>query len=454
MLLIKKQKSIIFFPILFYVFIFSVVCIAQDIESKVDEYVNAYVKMGRFSGSILIAQNGKVLVSKGYGMANYEHDVPNTPQTKFRLGSITKQFTSMSIMQLQEKGLLNVDDPVIKHIPDYPETGKKITIHHLLTHTSGIPNFTSFPDYVKTMMLPSPAEKTVGRFMDKPLDFEPGEKYSYSNSGYILIGYVIEKVTGKSYEEYIQENIFKPLNMKNTGYDHHITLLKHRATGYDLTDDGPVNAEYIDMTIPHAAGALYSTVEDLYTWDRALYTEKLVSKNSMEKIFAPFKNDYGYGWGITKLFNRTCTRHGGGINGFRSDIVRFVDDDACVIVLSNIESAPVNRISKDFAAILFGEKYELPEEKKAVKVDPSILETYIGEYEVTPEFHIFITKENGKLYAVAPGHTKAKMYAESETKFFLRIADIAFTFVKNEKGEVTQMILHMNGQSSPAKKIK
>jgi CubicO group peptidase (beta-lactamase class C family) len=454
MLLIKKQKSIIFISILLYAFIFSIACIAQDIESKVDEYVNAYVKMGRFSGSILIAQNGEVLVSKGYGMANYEHDVPNTPQTKFRLGSITKQFTSMAIMQLQEKGLLNVNDPIIKLIPDYPEVGEKITIHHLLTHTSGIPNFTSFPDYVKTMMIPSPVEKTVERFKDKPLEFEPGEKYSYSNSGYVLLGYIIEKVTGKSYEEYIEENIFKPLNMKDTGYDHYITLLKHRATGYDLTDDGPVNADYIDMTIPHAAGALYSTVEDLYTWDRALYTEKLVSKSSLDKIFTPFKNNYGYGWGITTLFNRTCTRHGGGINGFRSDIIRFVDNDACVVVLSNIEGAPVNRISEDLTAILFGEKYELPREKKAISVGPEILDTYVGEYEVTPEFHIYITKENGQLYAAAPGHTKARMYAESETEFFLRIADVAFTFVKNEKDEVTQLILHMDGESSPAKKIK
>jgi CubicO group peptidase (beta-lactamase class C family) len=454
MLLIKKQKSIIFISILVYAFIFSITCIAQNIESKVDEYVNAYMKMGRFSGSILIAQNGKVLVSKGYGMANYEHDVPNTPQTKFRLGSISKQFTSMAIMQLQEKGMLNVDNPVIKYIPDYPETGNKITIQHLLTHTSGIPSFTSFPDYVKTMMIPSPVEKIVERFKDKPLEFEPGEKFSYSNSGYVLLGYIIEKVAGTSYEKYIQENIFQPLNMKDTGYDHHTALLKHRAAGYDLTDDGPVNADYIDMTIPHAAGALYSTVKDLYIWDRALYTEKLVSRNSLDKIFTPFKNNYGYGWGITTLFNCKCTRHGGGINGFRTDIIRFVDDDACVIVLSNIDSAPVNRIGSDLAAILFGEKYELPREKKTITVKPEILDTYAGEYEVSPEFHVFITKENGQLYAVAPGHTKAKMYAESETSFFLRIADVAFTFVIDEKGEVTQLILHMDGEDSPARKIK
>jgi len=160
---------------------------AQYIESKVDEYIGAYLKMERFSGSVLIAKDEEILLKKGYGMANYEHDVPNTPYTKFRLGSITKQFTSMSIMQLQEKGLLNVNDPIKKYITDYPD-GEKITIHHLLTHTSGIPNFTSFPNYRETMMLLSPAEKTIERFKDKPLEFMPGEKYKYSNSGYILLG--------------------------------------------------------------------------------------------------------------------------------------------------------------------------------------------------------------------------------------------------------------------------
>lgn len=394
-------------------------------------------------------------------MANLEHDVPNTPQTKFRLGSVTKQFTSMAIMQLQERELMNVDDRIAKYLPTYPN-GEKITIHHLLTHTSGIPNFTSFPNYQKTMMLPSPVEKTIQRFKDKPLEFTPGEKFKYSNSGYILLGYIIEKVCGTSYEEFLEENVFQPLNMMNTGYDHHHTLLKHRASGYSIGGGGLTNAAYIDMSIPHAAGALYSTVEDLYLWDRALYTEKLVKKSTLDRIFTPFveaesgaiKAHYAYGWNVLSLFDGKVITHGGGINGFRTNIARYVDDDVCIVVLSNIETAPVEKISMDLAAIVFGEEYEVPKERVAAEVDPRIYDAYVGQYELAPDLIATVTKENNRLFAQATGQPKFEIYPESETKFFARVADIQVTFVKNEEGEVTQLIVHQEGKDSPAKKIK
>jgi len=425
----------------------------QDIESKVDEYINPYLKMGTFSGSVLIARKGIILLSKGYGMANYENDVPNTLQTKFRLGSVTKQFTATSIMQLQEKGLLNVDDPISKYLQDYPN-GEKITLHHLLTHTSGIPNFTSFPEYQETMMLPSPVEKTIERFKYKPLEFTPGEKFKYSNSGYILLGYIIEKVSGKSYEDYLKENIFQPLNMMDTGYDHHRPLIKHRASGYVLGTNGLVNAVYIDMSTPYAAGGLYSTVEDLYLWDQALYTEKLVSRNSLDEMFTPFKGGYGYGWFIIKAFNRQLITHGGMVNGFYAYISRYVDDKVCIIVLSNIESAPVDKISLDLAAIVFGEKHEVPEIRTSIKVDPKIYDAYVGEYEFTPNFIITVTKEDNHLFAQATGQSKFEIYPESEVKFYLKMADTQITFIKNYKGEVTQLVLHQYGRDYPAKKIK
>ncbi len=426
---------------------------AQYIESKVDEYIGAYLKMRKFSGSVLIARDGEILLKKGYGMANYEHDVPNTPQTKFRLGSVTKQFTSIAIMQLQEKGLLNVNDPIKKYITDYPD-GEKITIRHLLTHTSGIPSFTSFPDYQETMMLLSPVEKIIERFKDKPLEFAPGEKYKYSNSGYILLGYIVERVSKRPYEEYLKENIFQPLNMTNTGYDHHNSLTKHRASGYSLSSDGLINAPYIDMSIPHGAGALYSTIEDLYIWDRALYTEKLVSKSSLDKIFTPFKENYGYGWQITESFNHKHISHGGGINGFSTYISRYVDDDVCIIVLSNFERSSTQKISKDLAAIVFGEKYELPEERKAIKIDPKIYDAYVGQYEFSPEFIAKITKENDRLFAQAPGQPKYEIFPESEIKFFLKDIDAQVSFIRNDKGEVAQLILHQDGEDMPAEKIK
>jgi len=446
--------------LLVFVFLTATTCVAQDIEATVDEYVSAYLRIGNFSGSILVAREGKILLNKGYGMADLEHDVPNTPQTIFRLGSVTKQFTSMAIMQLQEKGRLNVDDPITKYLPTYP-SDERITIHHLLTHTSGIPNFTSFPDYEKTMMFPSPLEKTIERFKDKPLEFTPGEKFKYSNSGYILLGYIIEKVCGTSYEEFLKENIFQPLNMMSSGYDHHHTLLKHRASGYSTGGGGLTNVAYIDMSIPHAAGALYSTVEDLYLWDRALYTEKLVKKSSLDRMFTPFveaesgaiKGHYAYGWNVLSLFDRKVIGHGGGINGFRTNIARYVDDDVCIIVLGNIHTAPVDKISMDLAAVVFGEEYEVPKERVAVEVDPRIYDVYVGQYELAPDLIATVTKENNRLFAQATGQPKFELYPESETKFFARVADIQVTFVKNEEGEVTQLIVHQEGKDSPARKI-
>ncbi len=433
--------------------ILAVVAAAQDMAAQADAYVNHYVKNSQFSGAVLVAKGGKVVLSKGYGMANYELDVANVAQTKFRLGSITKQFTAMAIMQLQEKGLLNVDDPITKYFPDY-KIAEKITIHHLLSHTSGVHNFTNDPEYMQTMMMASPVEKTIARFKDKPLDFAPGEKWNYSNSGYVLLGAIIEKVSGKSYETYLKENIFQPLNMINTGYDHTDVLLKNRAAGYEMGKAGMVNASYLDMSIPYAAGALYSTVEDLYLWDRALYTEKLVKKATLEKMFTPVKNDYGYGWGIKDQKSHKRISHGGGINGFGTQINRYVNDDTCVIVLSNLVPSPAGKIANDLGAITFGEKIEPPKERIAIKVDPKIYDAYVGQYEIAPALILTITKEDDHLFAQPTGQSKLELFAESEKDYFLKAMDAQITFVKNDKGEVTKLIFHQGGRDITASKIK
>lgn len=448
------NEIIILFGILSFMIILSAVCIAQNLEEKVDEYINSYLKMERFSGSILIAQKGEILLSKGYGMANYEHNVPNTSKTKFRLGSLTKQFTALAIMQLQEKGLLNVEDPIIKYFPDYPEVGKMITIHHLLTHTSGIPGFTEFADYQKTKMIPTSLEEIIARFKDIPLEFAPGEKYDYSNSGYILLGVIIEKVSGLSYKMFLEENIFQPLKMTSSGYDHHNLILKDRAAGYILSDGGLINADYIDMSIPHGAGALYSTVEDLYIWDRALYTEQLVKRSSLDKVFTPFLGNYGYGWVIVDSFNRKAAAHQGGIDGFATCITRFFNDEICIIVLSNIENAPVGQISRDLAAIILGEKYEIPQVHLQTEIDPKIYDYYIGIYEIAPQFTITITREDDHLFGQATGQPKFEIYPESETKFFLKIVGAQIIFLKNEQDEITGLILYQGGRELPAKRVK
>jgi CubicO group peptidase (beta-lactamase class C family) len=240
-------------------------CLAQNANSRMDQIVQSYVSNKQFMGSVLVAHGNDVLFSKGYGSANLEWDIPDSPSTKFRLGSVTKQFTAASILLLEERGKLKVEDPVKKYLPDAPAAWDKMTIFHVLTHTAGIPNFTSFPEYASLEPFPTTPEKLVGRFRDKPLDFQPGENWSYSNSGYILLGYLIEKISGESYEKFVQENIFSPLGMKDSGYDSNSAIIAHRATGYQRGPDGTVaNAGYIHMSVPHAAGALYSTTEDLF----------------------------------------------------------------------------------------------------------------------------------------------------------------------------------------------
>lgn len=441
--------------------VLSLTAAAQDLAPKADEIITAYVKQKKFSGSVLVAKGGKVVLSKGYGMASYELDVPNTPQTKFRLGSITKQFTAMAIAQLQERGLLKVEDPITKYLPDYPkETGDKVTVYHLLTHTSGIPSFTNSPDYPQIKMNKFSGEKLLAWMKGKPLEFAPGENYKYNNSGYFLLGYIIEKVSGRPYEQFMQENIFTPLGMKDTGFDRNHMVIKNRAAGYAVKGKELENSEYIDMTVPGGAGAMYSTVEDLYSWDRALYTEKLVKKATLEKVYTPYRSNYAWGWVVNEQFNRKRVNHGGGIEGFNTIIVRFINDDVCIVALSNTIPATLGPMSERLAALLFGEKYELPQDevppsaRKEIKVDPKIFDAYVGDYELRPDFIMTVTKEGDRLMVTPTGQPKSEIFPESETKFFSKVVNAQIVFNKNDKGVVEQMTLYQNGREVAGKKIK
>ena len=453
----STQRTFLFYLSICLIF-FAVGCqsstqAADGFSAKVEEYMQAHVKLKQFNGSILIAKDGKVLISKGYGMANFEHVVPNKPQTKFRLGSITKQFTATAIMQLQEKGLLNVNDQVKKYLPDYPN-GDKFTIHHLLTHTSGVTSFTGFPEYEEMMVNHLSPEEIIATFKDKPLEFAPGSQYKYSNSGYFLLGYLVEKISGKPYDEYLQENIFGPLGMKDSGYDHNHLVQMNRATGYALDKGELVNSSYIDMNIPHGAGALFSTVEDLYKWDRALCSEQILSKVSLEKMFTTFKSNYGYGWSINQQFGHKRISHGGGINGFVTNISRFTEDDSLIVVLSNLENSHMRKINRDLAAILFEEPYELPEEKKVAQIDNNIYDLYVGTYQLEPKIFLSVTNEDNHLFVEATGQGTIEVFPESETRFFSKSIDVEITFVKDEEGKVTELILHQGGEEVHAKKIK
>ncbi|HEY6345146.1 MAG TPA: serine hydrolase domain-containing protein [Bryobacteraceae bacterium] len=268
--------------------------------------------------------------------------------------SITKQFTAASILLLEERGKLGVNDLVKKHMSDAPAAWDKITIFNLLTHTSGIPNFTSFPDYAKLEPFPTNAKELVDRFKDKPLEFQPGEKRNYSNSGYVLLGYLIEKITGGSYAKFVDDNIFTPLGMKDSGYDSNTAVIPRRASGYVHTANGFENAGFVNMSVPFSAGALYSTTEDLLKWEQGLFGGKILSAASLEKMTTPFKNDYAFGLQVETKAGHKVIDHGGAIEGFNTEMDYYPEDKLFIVALANMQGPPLGAITSGLAAISQG----------------------------------------------------------------------------------------------------
>lgn len=350
---------------------------------KIDQLVSTFAQYGQFNGTILVAENGKLLYKKGFGMANFDWSNLNQPDTKLRLASVTKQFTAMLIMQLVVEKKLHLNVPISSYLTDYPNA-EKITIHHLLTHTAGIPNYTSFPNYRDVMNKSLKPEEIVTLFANSALLFTPGEKHEYSNSGYVLLGIIIEKATGKTLDTVLNEKILLPLNMHNTGFEQTGKVLKNRASGYDKFGISYHNTSYIDMSIAYSAGGMYSTVEDMLLWDQALYTEQLIPKKYMDLIFAkhiPFYGrHYGYGWEIGNMAKGNSNElievynHSGVINGFNSLITRIPDDKSTIILLSNVSNAPLHFMSKSIGGILYGKTYDLPKKSLAYSLESTIIE--------------------------------------------------------------------------------
>ena len=548
----------------------------NDKVAKIQEVLTLAHKYRLFNGTALVAENGKVIYKGGFGMANMEWAIPNTPDTRFRLGSITKQFTAMLTLQLVEQNKIKLDGTISDYLPDYrKDIGQKVTIHHLLTHTSGIPSYTGQPGFFENVSRnPYKVDEFVKKYASGDLEFEPGSKYSYNNSGYFLLGAIIERVTGKSYEQVLQENVFGPLGMKNSGYDHADTIIPKRAAGYRKTPAGYTNAAYLDMSIPYAAGSLYSTVEDLYLWDQALYTDKLISAKSKEVMYKPFLENYAYGWVVRNASFKQNDQavqiiaHGGGINGFATTITRFPQEKSLIVLLDNT-GQNVERVMDRIAKILYNQPYELPKmsiasaldqtirekgveagitqyrelkakqaatydfaenelnglgyqllrsgkakeaveifklnveaypqesntydslaegylainqrdlaianykkaleldpkntsavealkrlESPPVKVDPSVFDAYVGEYELRPGFVLRVFREGDKLMTQATGQEKFEIVPESETTFAPRAFPAKLTFVKDAEGRVTGVRLSQGGRETNGKKIK
>lgn len=310
------------------------------IQFKLIKYMNDYSKKNGFSGTILISKDDDILLNRGYGMANYDKKVANTPHTVFEIGSLTKQFTAAAILMLQENKLLSVQDPISKYVPDYPN-GDKIKIYNLLTHTSGIPDYLNFVESIETGKHTYTTEELINLFKNKPLDFDTGTSFKYSNSNYILLGYIIEKVSNMKYEDYMEKNILKPLELNETGFLSKKPQIKNKAVGYSIINiefNSYIPSPEVEDSLPYSAGEIYSTDEDLYRWEKALFAGKLIKKESLNEMFTPHLSNYGYGWFIDKSAGGDkIISHNGNTIGFSSYVSKDVDKNCILIILSNKE---------------------------------------------------------------------------------------------------------------------
>ncbi len=539
---------------LFYFAVGTIFAQAPNLIVEFDKLLSEQFKPTESGATALVTQKGKIMYHKAFGQANLELNVPMQTPMIFRIGSITKQFTAVAILQLMEQGKLNLQDEITKFIPDYPTHGHKITIEHLLTHTSGIRSYTDMSEFGEIIQKEMKPEELIKFFKNQPMDFAPGTQWNYNNSGFVLLGYIIEKVSGKSYPDYVEQGFFKPLGMSNSYYGNDAKLIKNRAAGYERGKDGIQNASPMSMTLPYAAGSIQSTVEDLWKWHQAVHSYRLVKKETLEKAFIPYKltngkaTNYGYGWFLGDIQGSATIEHGGGINGFLTSSIYLPKEDVFVAIFSNSTAKSPDMIAAKLAALAIDKPYhfkeitlddntlksyigvyENPESGQRIisledgklysqrsggtksqikpyekdkfffetslsflnfqrdanqmitgvissqrgaqtmlwtktdkpipakmeqKVEESVLDQYIGAYQLAQNFVITITKEGQKLFAQATGQGKNELFAESETKFFLKVVDAQVAFFKNESGRVDKLILYQGGQKMEGKKIQ
>jgi CubicO group peptidase (beta-lactamase class C family) len=419
----------------------------KAMTSEFDRLLSAQFKPGETGCAALVAVKGEIIYKKAFGMADLELNVPMQPDMIFRVGSITKQFTAIAILQLMEQGKLSLQDDITKFIPDYPTQAYNITIEHLLTHTSGIKSYTNVPEfqnYIKEDLKPAEA---IDKFKNLPMDFAPGTKWLYNNSGFFLLGYIIEKASGKTYAEYIEENLFKPAGMTSSLYGTDKKIVKNRAGGYQPDGDKTVNADYLSMLLPYSAGSIMSTVEDLYRWNRALISYKLVKKETLEKAFTEYKlsdgkgTSYGYGWFLRQLQGSPTIEHGGAINGFLCNAIYLPAEDIFVAVFSNSTAKSPDLVSMKIAAVALGK----PLNYKAIPVAADVLDQYTGIYEDESGSQRLITRDSSQLFSQRSGGQKYKIYPLAADKFFFDDSFTLISFNHNESGNIKDAVMDDRG---------
>ena len=408
--------------------------------------------------AVLVARGEEVLLRGGYGLASMELGVPIEPDMVFRLGSITKQFTAIGILMLAEQGKLKLDQTVSELLPDYPKAqGDQLRVHHLLTHTGGVPSYTEVPEFWLAERKDQSHADMMAFFANKPLNFTPGERFEYSNSGYYILGMIIEKVSGQRYADFVEQHLFAPAGMKQSLYDDPTRLVPRRVAGHMQTEEGVVPAPYLSMSGPFAAGALASTVEDLRRWNMALLSGKLISKESLEKAWTPTKlNDgsistYAFGWEVGDYEGRRMVHHNGGIHGFTSSMYFFPEDKLTIVVLTNGSSVDPSLLAQRLVMAAHGKKDALP---KILDVDPATLAKYEGVYQINPGSRRAVRVEGNKLVTIRDEGAPFKAVPIGENKFLYEGQNDTFHFELDEAGQVKAMVLERWGEPKPEVSVR
>lgn len=410
--------------------------VAQKLEKQFDEMLNAQYVPNEPGATALVAKDGKIIYHKAFGMANLELDVKMEPDMILEIGSITKQFTAVAILMLVEQGKLDLDDDITKFIEDYPTHGHHISIHHLLTHTSGIKSYTSLESWRPLWRTDYETKEFIDIFKNEPMDFAPGEEYRYNNSAYFLLGYIIEIVSGQTYEEFIESNIFKPLGMKSSLYGSNSEIIKKRASGYQKKG-AYVNAEYLSLTQPYAAGSIMSTVEDLYSWNRAIRSNTLVKQEAINLAFTNYelnngeKINYGYGWAINEIKGSPTVEHSGGIFGYVTNAIYLPNEDVFVAIYSNCDCNAPGQVSTKMAALAIGKPFL--DKNDVISVKSETLKKWVGVYDFEDGVTRIITLEDDQLYSQRAGGTKFVLLPTKKNTFSFEESFATLQFQENGK---------------------
>jgi CubicO group peptidase (beta-lactamase class C family) len=431
----------------------SVFVSAQDLAKEIEQLLAEQYEADGPGGAILVARKGNVLYEGGFGMANIEATEKNTAGNIFKIGSITKQYTAVAILMLEEQGKLNTSDLLTRHLPDYPEHG--ITIAQLLNHTAGVPSYTNFPTFLNEVAQTKTPEAIMASFKDLPLDFDPGTDFSYSNSGYIVLGILIEKLSGQDYGSFIEENIFKKIGMNSTYYGRDSDDYANMATGYSLGADGFEPAMKYSMTFPYAAGSIISTVGDQFMWIKAIRDNKLISAKSKQKAWANTRlpngelTNYGFGWMMNDVNGSASIEHGGGIFGFVSSGIYVPEEDVFVSILTNRDGVSPDEIAVRIAGMAVGRPYADPPK---IDLPSAVLKEYVAIYEFKDGSTRTITEENGQLYSQRTGSTKLPIYPYAENKFFFADNFTRLEFKRNNMNRIGSVATYYRIDEAVAKR--